>query len=150
LLFFASCLSIKFTVIFYKKMNRKEFLAQLGVGAAAVVLTTCLGSCGKTSLVDFTLDLTATANDALKTAGGYVINNGVVVAKNAAGAYIAATLTCSHEQENKIKFKNDQWFCTAHSAVFSQSGAGVSGPSGGGLMVYKTALTGNSLRVYSS
>lgn len=72
-------------------MKRNEFLAALGISSAAVILTTCLGcsknSGGETipanppSNIDFTLDLTSSANAALLTNGGYLAINGVIVAK---------------------------------------------------------------------
>jgi cytochrome b6-f complex iron-sulfur subunit len=58
-------------------MDRKEFLSAIGLGAAAIACSYCLGACnvndpgitGPTN-VDFTLDLNAQANTALKSAGG--------------------------------------------------------------------------------
>ena len=66
-------------------MNRKEFLEKLGLGAAFVLTSVCLGSCGKddelpltpTDSVDFTLDLNDPANANLAINGGYIIKNKV-------------------------------------------------------------------------
>ena len=84
-------------------MERRAFLEKIGIGAAFVLTTSCLQSCQKDSAaaVDFTLDLSATANAALKNNGGYLVNSGVVVAKDNSGNYVAATQTCSHEGEKK-------------------------------------------------
>ena len=64
-------------------MNRKEFLSTLGLGAAAVACSYCLNACKPLDSpitaptnVDFTLDLTASANASLKTNGGYLIMEG--------------------------------------------------------------------------
>ena len=69
-------------------MDRKEFLASLGIGAAFVAYSSCLEGCNVANPVssaptnvDFTLDLTAAANNALKTNGGYVYNNGIIVTR---------------------------------------------------------------------
>jgi cytochrome b6-f complex iron-sulfur subunit len=135
-------------------MERKDFLAQLGLGAAFVLTAGCFGSCKKSSTtsdapVDFTLDLTASANAALVTNGGYLVSNGVVVAKNSAGAYVAATQTCSHEGLKQISFNNNEWSCSAHGARFNQAGSGLNSNGSKGLKIYNTSVTGSSLRVYS-
>ena len=87
-------------------MERREFLETLGLGAAFVLTTSCLQSCAKASggAVDFTLDLTLSANAAIKIKGGYLITNGVVVAYDNNGKYVAATNTCSHEGQKQVLF----------------------------------------------
>jgi cytochrome b6-f complex iron-sulfur subunit len=135
-------------------MERRDFLEQLGIGAAFVLTTACLGSCKKDTAVtpaDFTLDLTAAANANLKTNGGYVVSNGVVVAKTTAGDYVAATVVCSHEQKTQVVYDKaaNQWHCTAHDARFDMTGKGVNSNGSKGLAIYKTTLTGTSLRVFS-
>jgi cytochrome b6-f complex iron-sulfur subunit len=135
-------------------MNRKEFLAQLGTGGVAVFAAACLQGCSKTSgapsNVDFQLDLTSSANSALKTAGGYVINQGVIVAYTTSGTYLAVSAACPHEGlQVQFKSSNNQFVCNAHNSFFSSNGARISGPANTGLKQYKTSLTGNILRVYS-
>ena len=134
-------------------MNRKEFLSQLGVGGAAVFTAACMQSCAKTGVssnVDFQLDLTSSSNSALKTAGGYVINQGVIVAYTTSGTYLAVSAACPHEGvQVQFKSSNNQFVCTAHNSNFSSNGARISGPANKGLTQYKTSLSGNMLRVYS-
>ncbi|OYU94621.1 MAG: (2Fe-2S)-binding protein [Bacteroidetes bacterium B1(2017)] len=135
-------------------MKRREFLSSIGVGAAFALTASCLGSCKKTDTpasVDFTIDLTNSAYTALKTNGGYIIKDSVVIAKTTAGAYAAATVICSHEGQQKIYYNKsvNQWNCSAHGAAFSMDGSGLNGNGKNGLTIYKTTLTGNSLRVYS-
>jgi cytochrome b6-f complex iron-sulfur subunit len=136
-------------------MNRAEFLKTLGFSALAVAAVGTISACGKdgvvtpTGPVDFTLDLSAATNSALANANGYVISNGVVVAKTAAGAFVAATQLCSHEPKKKVTFLNGQFFCTEHGAKFDTTGKGLNSEASNGLTVYKTTLTGTSLRVYS-
>lgn len=134
-----------------KSMERRQFLESIGIGAAFVLTTSCLQSCTKDSSsgVDFTLDLSASINIALKTNGGYIVNSGVVVAKDSSGNYVAATQTCTHEGNKQITLKNNEWYCTAHGARFSLSGSGLNSEGSKGLTIYKTALTGTTLRVYS-
>jgi cytochrome b6-f complex iron-sulfur subunit len=140
-------------------MDRKEFLTSIGMTTAAAALFTCIG-CSKDSEnpsgtsgpsgVDFTLDLSVSANAALLNNGGYVATNGVIVAKTIAGNYIAVQRSCTHENYSLIYQGNkNRFFCNNHGAVFSESGAVEQGPARSPLAVYKTSLNGNTLRIYS-
>ena len=137
-------------------MERAEFLNKMGLGAVFALTATCLGSCSKDATtpsgpVDFTLNLNDAANAALATTGGYVIQNGVVIAKTGTGTYAAATVICSHEGQRQITYKStgSQWYCSAHGALFDINGNGLNGNGSKGLTIYKTSLTGTNLRIYS-
>lgn len=141
-------------------MKRNEFLAALGISSAAVILTTCLGCSKNTGGTtapsnpptnpDFTLDLTASANAALLTNGGYLSINGVIVAKTMAGAYIAVQQSCTHESYPlNYQAANRQFYCNNHGATFNENGTVTIGPANRSLTVYKTQLTGSSLRIYA-
>jgi cytochrome b6-f complex iron-sulfur subunit len=137
-------------------VERKEFLSLIGLGAAAVACTYCLGGCkvndpGITgpSNVDFTLDLSAPNNGALKSAGGYVYNSGVIVA-NTGNEYIAVSSTCTHQGSTVVYDPSSKGFyCPAHGSRFAQNGSVTQGPAGSPLTRYNTTLNGTSLRVYS-
>jgi cytochrome b6-f complex iron-sulfur subunit len=141
-------------------MERRDFYALLGVGAAGIVMS-CLG-CSKSSAgggnsstagasgVDFTLDLSATASAPLLKSGGYLVSNGVLVAKTTAGAYIAVQQSCTHESYPlAYQAGNQRFYCNNHGATFNEKGAVTNGPANRALSVYNTTLTGTSLRVYS-
>lgn len=133
-------------------MERRQFLERIGIGAAFVLTTSCFQSCTKDTSsgpVDFTIDLSTSANSALKNNGGYIVNSGVVVAKDSSGNYVAATQTCTHEGQKQITLKNNEWYCTAHGARYSLSGSGLNSDGSKGLTIYKTTLSGTMLRVYS-
>lgn len=139
-------------------MDRKEFLSLLGFGSASVALASCLAGCSKNvssgttapSGVDFTLDLSQTANAALQTNGGFIYNSGVLVARTIAGAYIAVQQVCTHESVTiTYQGTNHRFYCDGHGATFSESGAVTGGPAPRALTTYNTSLTGNMLRVYS-
>jgi nitrite reductase/ring-hydroxylating ferredoxin subunit len=100
---------------------------------------------------DFTLNLDDAANSALKTNGNYLISNGIVVAKTTTGEYVAATVTCSHEGRKEVLYDkaNNRYRCTAHGAIFDLTGKGLNSEGSKGLTIYKTTLTGSSLRVFS-
>ena len=134
-----------------EKISRNEFLKQIGFkGTALLAVYGMSNACttdGGVTPASLTIDLADAANAKLKTAGGYVIKDNVVVAKNAAGNYIAATLICSHDKLKQIIFSNDEWYCTAHGARFTQSGGGLNNEARKGLTIYKTALVGTVLTV---
>jgi Rieske Fe-S protein len=136
-------------------MDRKDFLSKIGIGAAFALTASCLGSCKKEATtpsgpVDFTINLNDAANAALSTTGGYVINNAVVIAKTSTG-YAAATVICSHEGQQQITYRgsSNQWYCTAHGAIYDIAGKGLNANGSKGLTIYNTSLTGSTLRIYS-
>jgi cytochrome b6-f complex iron-sulfur subunit len=137
-------------------MDRKEFLSVLGLGAAAVACSYCLEGCnpadqGPTAPqnVDFTIDLNASANSALRTVGGYLYNSGVIVVRTTTG-YLALSSICTHQGATvTYDASTNSFYCPAHGSIFSSSGAVTRGPAGSPLTVFKTTLSGTSLRVYS-
>lgn len=141
-------------------MTREEFLDSIGVSVAALAIVSCeackkdsgssSGGTSGPSNVDFTLDLTSSANSALQSNGGYMVSNGVIVARTTAGAYIAVQSSCTHESYTLIyQGSSSRFYCTNHGASFSNSGSVLNGPASKSLKVYNTTLTGSSLRVYS-
>ena len=145
-------------------MKRDEFLHLFGFGAA-ILLTGCLGSCsgradspqpGGASApgagpVDFTLDLNDPANARLNDpAFGYVYGagGGVIVAKTAAGAYVALSSACTH-QGTTVDFQlgTNQFHCPNHGSLFNTSGAVAQGPAMGALKSYVVSQAGSVLRI---
>ena len=146
---------------FKLKMDRKEFLSVIGVSAAAFTVMNCL-ACSKGSNpgssnsvngptgVDFTLDLTASANSALLANGGYVAQNNIIIAKTTAGAYIAVQQSCTHENYPLVyQGSSKQFYCNNHGSAFTEAGVVKNSPASHNLTVYNTTLTGTSLRIYS-
>ena len=140
-------------------MDRKEFLATLGLGAAAFACAFCFDGCQSQDQivdpaptnVDFTLDLNDPANAALKSNGGYVYNNvGVIVARTVNGDYVAVSFRCTH-QGSTVQYvsSGNRFFCLSHGSNFATSGAVINGPATKPLASYHTSLNGTSLRVFS-
>lgn len=140
-------------------MDRKEFLAQLGLSSAAIFAGICMSGCSKEenpgttpapSNVDFTLNLTESANSALNSNGGYIYKNGIIVAKTMSGTFIAASQTCTH-QGGTVEFQanNNRLYCPVHGAMFQVDGTVLAGPANRALTTYKTSVSGNTLRVFS-
>jgi cytochrome b6-f complex iron-sulfur subunit len=133
-------------------MNRKEFLSLVGIGATGVFVTSCLSACKKekNTNIDFTLDLSSSANSALAANGGYIISQGVIVAKTSAGEYIAVSAACTHEGVNvQFQSSSNRFHCPSHGANFNTNGTVQNGPANSPLSKYNTSLSGNMLRVYS-
>lgn len=140
-------------------MDRKEFLQRSFVGLTVLTVGTtlaqCLNGCSAASTtgptnVDFTLDLTQSANAALNTVGGYVRTNGVVVACIANSTFIAVQSACTHEGTGvDWQQSANRFHCSNHGATFSKDGVVTNGPARSNLMTYKTALSGTLLHVTS-
>jgi cytochrome b6-f complex iron-sulfur subunit len=134
-------------------------LKKLGYTGGALLAVYCMGglsSCSKTSVTpsgpkDFTIDLEDPTYSSLKTTGNYLVVQEVVIVCTGAGVYSAVTVICSHEGQKKVAYRKSQndFYCSEHGATFSISGKGTNGNGSGGLTVYKTALSGTKLRIYS-
>ncbi|GAB3739133.1 Rieske (2Fe-2S) protein [Spirosoma lituiforme] len=96
-----------------------------------------------------TIDLTASAASALKAVGGYLVQSGIVVAQTSAGVYAAVTQTCSHEPKKAIIFNKTEFYCTVHGARYDLTGKGKNSFGSKGIAVYKVAIDGKTLVVYS-
>lgn len=136
-------------------MTRKEFIAQIGAGAALLLVPACisgLSSCKKKDqkkarTVDFTLSI---ASGPLATNGGALINDGVIVARTMDGSFIAIDAACSHEGTNINYVSSSNSFkCPNHGATFDANGNVLQGPASTSLQDYKTSVSGTSLRVFS-
>lgn len=135
-------------------MNRYEFLKSLGFGGAALMVL--LTSCRQEEIVkpdgpvDFELDLESPDNTVLRVKGGYVVANGVVVARTFHGLLAAANRTCSHQKNNTVVFQDNEFYCPVHGARFDSKGFGLNDYGKNGLRVYKIMpLPDNKIRVFS-
>ena len=140
-------------------MDRKDFLSQVGVGAAAFLAPICLGGiggCGKSSKdstpsapsnVDFTLDV---SSGDLASNGGYLVSQGILVARTNSGTFLAVSAACTHERTTlRYSAINNNFECPNHGAKFSSSGMVTLGPATTNLKSYNTSLTNSTLRIYS-
>ncbi|MBY0436266.1 MAG: Rieske (2Fe-2S) protein [Cyclobacteriaceae bacterium] len=126
----------------------------MGIGTA-LACTGCLGACTSKSdpaptNVDFTLDLSQSANAALQNPGGFISANGVIVARISTTEFTALSRACTH-QGTPVNFvaSNQTFNCPNHNSNFSKDGSVLNGPASSPLRKYQTSLNGNSLRVFS-
>lgn len=98
-------------------------------------------------VVDFTLDLANTNYAKLKTEGEFVQIGAIVVA-NARGTMVALSNVCTH-QGGQLQYRvgTNDFRCNIHGGLFSTTGAVVASPPSAPVKAFKTALTGNSLKV---
>lgn len=144
------------------EINRKDFLQLFGLGAASLLASACLGGCGTSAAssatptaaatgVDFTIDLTAVTSTPLDNPSvGYIYadSRAIIVAKTAAGTYVAFQAPCPH-QGTSVYFNQAaaHFICPNHNAIFNLSGGVISGPVSSGLKQYAVVQTGTSLHV---
>jgi len=143
-------------------MTRKDFITKVGIGGF-VALTACLQACSSetatpstntnntntNSKIDFTLDLEAAANAALKTNGGFVYSGDIIVARTKDGLYVAVSKICTHEGTIIAFDVNSNIFrCPNHGATFGTDGKVLQSPAKTDLKVYKTQVTNTILRIF--
>lgn len=138
-------------------MKRSQFIKMVGVGTVACACGQ-LVSCSSNSTtpsptnanVDFTLDLTASANAALNADGGFVSSQGIIIARVSAGNFVALSQACTHQGTPVVFQKSaNNFLCNNHGSTFSLTGAVTKGPAASPLRKFNTELTGNSLRIFS-
>ncbi|REG91550.1 Rieske-like 2Fe-2S protein [Algoriphagus antarcticus] len=141
-----------------------EFLKSMGFKGASLLaiycgasaITSCINEVGDPITggptgtgVDFTLDLTDSANAKLLNTGGYLIVNKIVVARVSGDAFAAVTQVCSHENKSKVIYRNNEFYCTEHGARYTLTGTGLNSEGKKGIKAYKAQLSGTSLHVFA-
>jgi cytochrome b6-f complex iron-sulfur subunit len=136
-------------------MNRKKFIEQIGKAGAFVISCHCLAGCRHEVLtasqknVDFTIDLSDSRYQNLSNEGGFVYENGILIAHTIHDQYIATDAKCTHEESLVAYYPSDIIFCGKHGSSFATDGSVIQGPAAKALKTYKTQLAGNKLRIYS-
>lgn len=136
-------------------MDRKQFLKLTGLSVSALLFANCFYGCDDAGTnaptnVDFNLDLNDPNYSILKQNGGFVVKNGILIAKTIAGSYIAISSKCPHEGVTvEYQPSQDRIECPAHGSIFSNAGKKQSGPASKDLVQYKVEVKGDVLRIYS-
>jgi cytochrome b6-f complex iron-sulfur subunit len=151
------------------QMKRGEFLRSLGMSSAALMSFYCLGTtmtaCSSdnnddptptpgtgSGKVDFTLDLTTAANAKLKTDGGFVYQDSIIVARVKGGNYVALSKSCTHAGVDvQYRLAEDDFWCSpqlgGHGSEYAKAGAVEKGPAAQGLKVYKATPSADGSKV---
>ena len=146
-------------------MKRDRFFSTLGIAAGSLIFAPTLVSCTKKlvlnsgdvkqdngigSTIDFKLDLTLAENLALKSNGGSLIKNGIIIGRTSDGTFVAAASACTH-QGFTLAFEsaNKRFHCANHGANFGFNGSVLNIPAETTpLKIYNTQLVGTLLRVF--
>jgi len=156
-------------------MERKDFIEQVGLSAASILIFGCMQGCSKsdspapttppsnnnpTNKIDFTINITNNPYTSLNTAGGFYVDRttNIIIARmlnpsNPNEPFVAVSSLCTHQQVTiDFQANNNRFFCSGHNSAFSITGAVLNPQQEAkvALKQYKTALSGNSLRIYES
>ena len=139
-------------------MDRRNFLkSTCALCGTAIVGSALIDSCKKNrapAYMNFTLDLTNSANVALNAVGGSVSSNNVIVVRIgsplSASSFVALSQVCTH-QGCTVSYDNiaKNFLCPCHHGVFDTNGKVVSGPPPSPLTNYNISLNGNILTITS-
>ncbi len=138
-------------------MKRSNFLRKALVFCCLVLIpVTIIESCSKQTTtnpanVNFTLDLTSSANASLKTIGGYLVTKGVIVIRSSSTVYNAFSATCTYAPCTlEYVIATDLIYCPCHSCTYDPTtGSVLSGPPPAALAKYTVTQAGNILTVKS-
>jgi cytochrome b6-f complex iron-sulfur subunit len=149
-------------------MERKDFIEQVGLSAASILIFGCMQGCSKSDspaptpptgttnpppvkAIDFTINITTNPYTSLNTAGGFYVDktNNIIIARTLTNEFIAVSSLCTHQQVTlDYQASDNRFYCSGHGSLFSTTGAVLTGPAASALKQYKTTLTGNSLRIF--
>lgn len=130
------------------RTDRHGFLRLVGTGVGSILLMGCAGAtnpdpavaanqANPARTIDFNLNLNHRANESLKTKGGYVVVNDVVVARPKDRLYIAVSAKCTHEGTLLVcKSVENQFYCPLDLSRFDAKGRVAVGPATQGLQQY--------------
>jgi cytochrome b6-f complex iron-sulfur subunit len=135
-------------------MERKDFIKKtFGLCGLALIPAGIIESCSKQTYapatVNFTVDLTNSANAALNHVGGVIYSNGVIVIRAGNTAFYALSDVCTH-QGCTVGYNSSsgQIVCPCHGGTYSPTtGAVLAGPPPSGLQVYTVTQKGNILTI---
>lgn len=134
---------------------------RVGFAASAALIPVCIGglaaSCSGTDdssggvqppkVVHFTVDVSA---GPLSTNGGFLVLNGIIIARTVVGDFIAVSVACTHQSTNVDYNPIDNiFYCSNHGSQFTSTGIVAKGPAERNLTKYNTSVRGTVLKVFS-
>lgn len=146
-------------------MTRKEFFSRVGFGAATVLLPACIAgmavSCSSddtnsdssgttpptpSASSNFTVDISM---GTLAKNGGFLVTQGIIIARTNAGDFLAVSAACPHEGVIvNYDEAGNKFVCPRHNSQFTSKGVVTIGPAASNLKEYKTSLAGTALTVF--
>ena len=99
---------------------------------------------------DLTLNIEDSANAALKTVGGSIIKDNLIIARTGTNTFVALSKSCTHAGVTvNYDHPNSRFVCDAHGSIFSISGAVEKGPANRALTKFKTEFNSPNLRIFA-
>ena len=152
-------------------MERKDFIEQVGLSTASILIFGCMQACsksdtgsnnsnpgsnsdnqGSTKQVDFTINISVDPYTSLNTAGGYYVETktGIIIARTLNNDFLAVSSMCTHQGATvEYQANANRFYCPLHGSTFDAGGKVTTGPAKATLNQYKTSLSGSNLRVYA-
>ena len=99
---------------------------------------------------DITLNIEESANAALKTVGGSIIKDNLIIARTGTNTFVALSKSCTHAGVTvNYDHPNTRFVCNEHGSVFSTTGSVLEGPANRALTKFKTEFNSPNLRVFA-
>jgi cytochrome b6-f complex iron-sulfur subunit len=152
-------------------MERKDFIEQVGLSAASILIFGCFQACSKSETgtntsnssnngssnaqptnIDFTINISISPYNSLNAAGGFYVDktNNIIIARTLTNDFLAVSSLCTHQQVTlEFQANNNRFYCPGHGSTFNTVGNVTNGPASTALKQYKTTISGNNLRIYS-
>jgi len=137
-------------------MNRRELIRNIASGSVALyVVPVVITSCAKDDPDPdpnpnpgvLTIDLTISKYSSLVSAGGFYVEDGVIVI-NTGDGFIALSSVCTHEGcQVAYNHGNSNLPCPCHGSVFSTTGSVLQGPAVSSLAKYEVIQEGDILTI---
>ncbi|UFH53480.1 ubiquinol-cytochrome c reductase iron-sulfur subunit [Spirosoma sp. KNUC1025] len=143
-------------------LDRRAFFSLVGTSVGAIILTQCLSGCsapadtvtpsgsteggtntgGKINLV---LNLNESANTKLKQNGGFIYQNGLIIARTKDGGFLAVAQACTH-QGTSVQYDatSNRLHCPDHGSNFKNDGSVINGPATSPLKAFKVSFDANT------
>lgn len=141
-------------------MERKDFIKKFAIGGSILfVVPTFLESCsngndeiindpGNGNKNEIVVDLTQSANSNLKTVGGFVYVNNLIIIRTSDSQYTALSKICTHQGCTvTYNSSNNNVPCPCHGSLYNINGTVVNGPAPESLKQYSVKVEGNLLKI---
>lgn len=130
--------------------NRYRLFHLVSISVVATLLTCCTLACTGADnpdltanqpepirKINFDINLNDVTYESLKTKGGYVIVNDIIVAQTNDGQYLAFSAKCTHEGTRLVyKPVENQFYCPLDLSRFDAKGVVAAGPATRSLQQY--------------
>ena len=135
-------------------MERRKFIKSACAMCGLAVTPGILNSCSKPSTAapaaNFTVDLTNSKYAALKSPGGSININNIIIIRTGSSSYNALSAVCTHQGCTvSYEASYNELICPCHGGTYDINGNVVSGPPPSALYKYTVTQSGNILTIKS-